>query len=593
MHFAERESRNRFSSITLFSIFFLLFGTGLVHASLTLTSWTASNQSIDIGQTQTLTVSIAGSNKPFTYNFLVYNTIGLVDNSLFSSNGKTQTFSFAQSSAWGTGTFTANITVTDAAAAQVSGSLTYSVSLQLSTPTITTTNSVLDTGQTQKLTVSWSGGTSPFTVNFFNVTGGTKFNTLVGIATSPSTNTFIVNSPTTGNVFTWNGVVIDSATSQVTKNSISTTFTVNPALGVPTQAQYANSVSVGQAIWVTATLPSDRAGTGGSYTYNWLVFNSASAIVANALYTGKTATSSTYLFNGNGSVTGQLFYVNVLITDAATSPATANSANGHSIVVVPCGGCSGGGGGGGGGGVPAPAPPPTIAPAPPPTVTPAPTATITPTATIPPTTVPTATVATTVPATTVPATTVPATTVPTTAHVIAVAPVSPPPPVGGAAIVGAIVVAGTGASELRKRLMRGGYYEKVENRRPAGFEQIGAIYLAVLIGTLLLFFAYGYFLESAIVAFGSGVAIVYLLDAAFSKRTNKKIGYERSGGAFRFVEELAVIEAVILAAAIYSYFYGFILQSILLAFLFGVTFTTMLDKVKIRRERYILGITRA
>src|ERR1700733_9958589 len=62
------------------------------------------------------------------------------------------------------------------------------------TVTLTPSNVVTDSGQTQVLTASWSAGTAPYTVNYFNVTGNQLLKSYTGIATTSNTFTFSVNT---------------------------------------------------------------------------------------------------------------------------------------------------------------------------------------------------------------------------------------------------------------------------------------------------------------------------------------------------------------------------------------------------------------
>jgi YVTN family beta-propeller protein len=62
-----------------------------------------SNQIIDGGQTQYLTAYIYNGVGPYTYNFMVYNSAGLVTSTVATSASPSNTFGFAQSPSYGTG----------------------------------------------------------------------------------------------------------------------------------------------------------------------------------------------------------------------------------------------------------------------------------------------------------------------------------------------------------------------------------------------------------------------------------------------------------------------------------------------------------
>jgi hypothetical protein len=91
------------------------------------TSWVASNSPATEGGYQTLTATITGGTSSYTYNFLVYNSVGLITNALYTTSSTTNSFTFLQDSAFGGGTFTANLFVTDSAYSPqtVSNTLTY------------------------------------------------------------------------------------------------------------------------------------------------------------------------------------------------------------------------------------------------------------------------------------------------------------------------------------------------------------------------------------------------------------------------------------------------------------------------------------
>ncbi len=132
---------------------------------------------VDEGQTQVLTASINGGGvSPYTYNFLVYNSINtLVANALYASVSATSdSFSFAQSSAWSTGTFTANVYIYDSGTNTTSNTLTYTVYPTLGAPTITAPTSPNTIYINQGITISASaatGGTGSYSYSWSVVQG--------------------------------------------------------------------------------------------------------------------------------------------------------------------------------------------------------------------------------------------------------------------------------------------------------------------------------------------------------------------------------------------------------------------------------------
>lgn len=98
-----------------------------VNPALAWGTWTALNNPQNTGSTQVLTAKINNGIGPYTYNFIVYNSVGLVANYLVSNAYVSNSFIFMQQASWGIGTFTANIIVIDSSSFSVSNSLTYAV----------------------------------------------------------------------------------------------------------------------------------------------------------------------------------------------------------------------------------------------------------------------------------------------------------------------------------------------------------------------------------------------------------------------------------------------------------------------------------
>ncbi len=204
-----------------------------VNAVLTSTGFTASNTVVAAGQFETLTASVSGGTQSYTYNYLVYNSAGLVTNALYASNDITQNaFSFQVPAAWGNGPYTANLLVTDSATTpnSVSNALTITTGSSASTAlTITasngmSTNTITYGSNVVTINALVSGGIGPFTfawmingVNAVNTpigtTGSSNIITLPGVGSfaytviatdtgahstlSPVTNTLVIMQNTT------------------------------------------------------------------------------------------------------------------------------------------------------------------------------------------------------------------------------------------------------------------------------------------------------------------------------------------------------------------------------------------------------------
>lgn len=102
--------------------------------------FTASNSPAPPSTYQVLSATISGGTAPYTYNYQISNSVGLVANALYTGNSVTSnTFTFQTNSVWGSGTLTANLIVKDNATthASVTNTLTFLLQNNMLTATIT------------------------------------------------------------------------------------------------------------------------------------------------------------------------------------------------------------------------------------------------------------------------------------------------------------------------------------------------------------------------------------------------------------------------------------------------------------------------
>ncbi|MDE1860637.1 MAG: hypothetical protein KGH72_02860 [Candidatus Micrarchaeota archaeon] len=315
----------------------ILSGVQTIQSGLTTPTISVTNTLADASQYIIFTGTVSGGTAPYTYNFLVVNTItgALLANLLTTNSLSSNTFAWQIPAADAGNTLNANVIVTDSLSQSANSvkSSTIAVNAFPTTPSLTPSNSVLDSGQYEIFTSSWTGGTYPFTVKIYNITGSSTLNQYTSVQSTSNSYAFKVSSPTSNNNFQYNAIITDGATTGATVNSIANTIVVNPALA-PTISASNTVVHAGQYVVFTAT-------TGGGtspYTYNYQVVNTITGtLIANALYTGVSGTSNTFSWQVPSGLVGNTLEGNVIITDSASSAATSNSVESSTITVVATG----------------------------------------------------------------------------------------------------------------------------------------------------------------------------------------------------------------------------------------------------------------
>jgi YVTN family beta-propeller protein len=236
-------------------------------------SISASNQVLDIGQTQTISVAWNGGASPYSANYLIYNSVGLCQSRLYAGiGGLSNTYSYATSSACGTGTITANSIITDNALAQATNSVTYSVN-QMPAITISPSANMIYALQSVVFANTTKYGTSPYTFAYLVFQFGTAANT----------GNYLVS----GNKieFTDQGTynVIETVTDHVgsTTSSPNSRITVNqlPAIPQP-QPLISNPPAISNStmdIGQVSTANTVISGGVGQYSGGWTFMSSNSA----------------------------------------------------------------------------------------------------------------------------------------------------------------------------------------------------------------------------------------------------------------------------------------------------------------------------
>ncbi len=265
---------------------------------------TPSSPVIDNGQMIQLTANPSGGTTPYSYQW-------------YTQSSCTSAIPGATSSTYSaspTSTTTYYYRVTDSAysATQACSPLdTVTVNSALATPTMSAT-SPIDSGQTMTVTVSWSGGTSTFTITLYTstslsiCTGLVQVGQNTGVASSPSTFSM---SPTATTYYC--ATVLDSAHSQSSKATTTpVTVTVNSPLAAEAITPSSPTIDSGQSV----TLNSAASGGTTPYSYQWYTGASCTSLISGA-------TSSTYPASPTSTTT-----FSYKVTDSSYSPASVCSA---------------------------------------------------------------------------------------------------------------------------------------------------------------------------------------------------------------------------------------------------------------------------
>jgi hypothetical protein len=279
---------------------------------------TPASPDIDLGQSITLTTGATGGNPPYTYQW--YSNVGCTTAAPGSSISQTYSATISD---------TYCVRVTD----NVGSTATATDSVTVDNPTalLTVSNTVADSGQWQTLKGIVSGGVGPYTLKFNNKTiGSSVYNTMTGVTTF-ATNTFQLYSPTNGNVFYWNVIVIDtgSGAGAFTYNSPTNSFAVNSVMEDSSLSTTSATIDKGQSNTITALW------TEGTPNYAVTLFSGTSqtcSVDASPVSTANNIAGQSTTF----SVTpGSSTYYCIGISDSASTNAIANQITASKITVNP------------------------------------------------------------------------------------------------------------------------------------------------------------------------------------------------------------------------------------------------------------------
>ena len=310
----------------------------------------ASAQTLDAGQTVTFTASIPGGNlgtSSYTYNWIIFNSVtnGLMANQPWSSVASTSnSYTFTSNTNIVGNTLNANVFVTDSANTPVTTNSVKSVLITidqaLGVPTLSASNSPnVDTGQYELFLAALPGGstgTGSYAYNYIitNSITNTVIANQLWTNVPGSSNTFLWQVPTSlaGNTINANVIITDSATTAVTSNSVKTAaITVSPALASTSWVASIASIGTGSTQTLTATI----SGGTSTYSYNFLVYNSAGQ-VTNALYTGLPSTTNAFAFSQSSTWGIGTFTANLFVTDSASNQVTVSNTLTYTVTGATC-----------------------------------------------------------------------------------------------------------------------------------------------------------------------------------------------------------------------------------------------------------------
>jgi hypothetical protein len=245
-----------------------------------------SSATIDLGQSKTFTSSVSGGTSPYSYQWY------LNGNPVSGATGATWVFTASSS-----GTYQVYLQITDNMGQIATSNIaTITVNPPLSV-TVSPSSVVMDVGQSRLFTAIVSGGTSPYSYQWY-------LNDAPVQGATSSTWTF---TPTTPGAYSIYVIVTDSADIDPSASSPPVYATVNPA---PTVSISPSSVVMD--VSQSKTFTSSVSGGTSPYSYQWYL-NGAPV---------SGATGSTWTFTPSSAGT---YSVYLQITDAVGMPATSNT----------------------------------------------------------------------------------------------------------------------------------------------------------------------------------------------------------------------------------------------------------------------------
>jgi hypothetical protein len=272
-----------------------------VHAALVAGAVTPSARIIDSGQSITLTAHASGGTTPYSYQWYSGSSATCSSDTSALGTASTQSVSPASSTYY-------CYKVTDASAG-TPNSVSSSTDLVTVNPplvagSITPSSPTIDNGQSVTLTSAASGGTTPYTYQWYI---GASCNAAISGKTAST------YSASPGSTSTYSYKVTDAAGSPISQCSSGDIVTVNPALSAGAITPSSPTIDSGQSITLTA----HASGGTAPYSYKWYSGASTTCSSDTSLLSSTTSTQSV-------SPTVNTYYC-YAVTDSASSSSSKSS----------------------------------------------------------------------------------------------------------------------------------------------------------------------------------------------------------------------------------------------------------------------------
>ena len=288
----------------------------------------ASNSpTIGAGQYITFNAWALNGTAPYTFNFLVFNSVTnaiIANDLLVGSQSPSNSFIWHIPTADGNNAISANVFITDSASTPITVNSvnipSITVNAQISA-TITISNTLLDYGQYVSIIPAVSGGQPSYVANYIiaNSVTNKPINSMLVTSANPPSELFYLPSTIAGNSLEANIVVTDSATTNQVISSPYSYLGFNSLPNIPTITITNSLLDAGQYSTITATV------SGGTlpYSANFVISNTVTGNPINSILITSSNPSGTVFIPSY--VAGNTVQANVVVNDSATTNAVANS----------------------------------------------------------------------------------------------------------------------------------------------------------------------------------------------------------------------------------------------------------------------------